>query len=320
MDAHDHPHAHGREQGHDKGHAKGHDHAHAARGGRLVAVLAITLVVLAVQLLAAWRSGSLALLADSAHVAVDAAGLVLAVVADRLARRPATARHTWGLRRAEVLAAGAQATLLLGVGMFVLWEGVARLVHPEPVTSGLMLAAAAVGLAGNLAGVALLLGDRGANLSVRGAFLDLASDALGSVAVLTAAAVIAATGWTRADALASLAVVALIVPRTLALLRDSVAVLLEATPAGLDLTEVRSHLLALPHVLDVHDVHASLVATGLPVLTAHVVVDDACFLDGHVPTLLDAVQACLALDFDVEHSTFQFEPAAHASHERGTHG
>lgn len=309
------------EHAHDDGHAHGggHAHHHAARGGRLVAVLAITLVVLAVQLVAAWRSGSLALLADSGHVAVDAAGLVLAVVADRLARRPATLRHTWGLRRAEVLAAGAQATLLLGIGLFVLWEGVARLVHPEPVGSGLMLAAAAVGLAGNLVGVALLFGDRGANLSVRGAFLDVASDAVGSVAVLVAAAVIAVTGWDRADAVASLAVVALIVPRTLALLRDSVAVLLEATPAGLDLDEVRTHLLALPHVIDVHDLHASLVATGLPVLTAHVVVDDDCFFDGHVASLLDAVQACVALDFDVEHSTFQFEPAGHASHERGAH-
>jgi len=300
----------------------GHDgHAHGAgtTGRRLLAVLAITVTVLVVQLGAAWASGSLALLADSGHVLVDAAGLILAVVADRLVRRPATNRHTWGLRRAEVLAAGAQASALLGVGGFVLVEGVLRLIDPAPVKSGLMLAAAAVGLVGTLAGVAILVGDRHRALSIRGAFLDLVSDALGSVAVLAAAAVIATTGWARADAVASLVVVALIVPRTLAVLRDSVAILLEATPAGLDLDLVRAHLLELPHVLDVHDLHAGLVATGLPVLTAHVVVDDACFHDGHVPVLLDAVQACLADAFDVEHSTFQFAPAAHAAHERGAH-
>ena len=134
-----------------------------------------------------------------------------------------------------------------------------------------------------------------------------------------AAVVTATVGWARADAVASLLIAALIVPRTIALLRDSVDVLLEATPKGLDLARVREHVLAMPHVLDLHDVHASQVATGLPVLSAHVVVDDDCFHDGHLQTMLDDLQACLADDFDVAHSTFQFESAAHAHHERAAH-
>ena len=141
----------------------------------------------------------------------------------------------------------------------------------------------------------------------------------GPFVVLVAAVVIATTGWLRADAVASLVIGALIVPRTLALLGESVNVLLEATPKGLDLTEVRQRLMTHPHVHDVHDLHASQVATGLPVLTAHVVVDDSCFHDGHLGPMLDELQHCLETDFDIEHSTIQFEAAAHADHEHETH-
>jgi cobalt-zinc-cadmium efflux system protein len=156
---------------------------------------------------------------------------------------------------------------------------------------------------------------------MRAALLEVVNDALGSVAVLAAAAVIAVTGWQQADAVASLVIVALIVPRTLRLLRETVSVLLESTPPGLDLAAVRTHLLALPHVLEVHDLHASQITSGLPVLSAHVVVEDSCFLDGHAPQVLDQLQACLAGHFpvSVEHSTFQLEPAAHRTHEATAH-
>jgi len=176
-----------------------------------------------------------------------------------------------------------------------------------------------VGLAGNLVGLLVLAGRRDADLNVRAAFLEVLNDALGSLAVLVAAAVIATTGWLRADAVASLVIGAMIVPRTLRLLHESVDVLLESTPKGLDLAEVRSRLLALSHVHDVHDLHASQVATGLPVLTAHVVVDDSCFHDGHLGPMLDEIQQCLDADFDVEHSTIQFEGGSHADHEHETH-
>ena len=302
---------------HDSGH--GHGHVPPGRGGRLALVLGLTCVVLVVEVVGAVVTGSLALLADAGHMLTDVFGLTLAVVASVLVRRPVTDQRTRGFRRAEVLAAAAQAAVLLAVGMFVIVEGVRRLLAPPEVAPGAMLVFGAVGLVANLVGVGILLGSRRADLNLRAAFLEVVNDALGSVAVLVAAAVIATTGWLRADAVASLVIGVLIMPRTLRLLRESVDVLLESTPRGLDLAGVREHLMALPHVHDVHDLHASQVATGLPVLTAHVVVDDSCFHDGHVASLLDDLQRCLAADFEVEHSTFQLEARSHAAHEHPTH-
>lgn len=302
----------------------GHDHGHGAgqqadHRGRLLTVLAITSTVLIVEVIGATVSGSLALLADAGHMLTDVAGLTLAWVASVLAQRPATLARTWGYRRAEVLAAAGQAAVLLAVGGFVLVEGIRRLIDPPEVASGAMVIFGVIGLTGNMIGIAILARARSENLNMRAAFLEVVNDALGSVAVLIAAAVIAATGWTRADALASLLIGALIIPRTLKLLRESIDVLLESTPKGLELSAVREHLLQVDHVLAVHDLHASQVATGLPVLTAHVVVDDTCFHDGHLPRLLDQLQQCLAGHFDVEHSTIQFEAGSHAAHEPSAH-
>jgi len=300
----------------------GHDHGGAAladQRGRLVAVLALTVAVLLVEVAGAVVSGSLALLADAGHVLTDVAGLGMAVLAAVLSRRPATDARTWGFRRAEVLAAAAQAAVLLAVGVLVLVEAVRRLFEPPGVTPAAMLAFGAAGLAGNLLAMGVLAGGRSANLNTRAAFLEVVNDALGSVAVLLAAAVIARTGWQRADAVASLVIGALILPRTLRLLAESVNVLLESTPRGLDLGDVRRRLLAHPHVHDVHDLHATQVATGLPVVTAHVVVDDSCFYDGHLGVMLDELQRELDRDFDVEHSTLQFEALSHAEHEHETH-
>jgi cobalt-zinc-cadmium efflux system protein len=301
----------------------GHGHTHGTdlvdHRGRLAVVLAVTLAVLVVEVVGAYVSGSLALLADAGHMLTDVAGLTLAYVAAALARRPATDARTWGFRRAEVIAAAAQAAVLLAVGGFVLVEGVRRLFQPPEVTAGVMVVFGIVGLLGNLVCLAVLAGGRGDSLNLRAAFLEVANDALGSLAVLAAAVVIATTGWLRADAVASLAIGALIIPRTLMLLGESVNVLLEGTPRGLDLSEVRQRLMTNPHVHDVHDLHASQVATGLPVLTAHVVVDDSCFHDGHLGPMLDELQRCLDTDFDIGHSTIQFEAAAHADHEHHTH-
>ncbi len=300
----------------------GHDHGGgevADHRGRLTVVLAITVVVLLVEVVGAAVSGSLALLADAGHMLTDVAGLSLAVVASVLSRRPATDARTWGYRRAEVLAAAGQAAVLLAVGVFVLGEAVRRLVDPPEDTSSAMVVFGVVGLVGNIVGLLVLAGGRGNTLTMRAAFLELVNDALGSVAVLLAAGVIALTGWMRADAVASLVIGLLIIPRTIRLLSESVDVLLESTPKGLDLAGVRARILSLPHVRDLHDLHASQVATGLPVLTAHVVVDDSCFHDGHLGPMLDELQRCLDTDFDVEHSTIQFEAAAHADHEHETH-
>lgn len=296
-----------------------HAHGPVDHRGRLAVVLGLTVTVLVVEVVGAVVSGSLALLADAGHMLTDVAGLTLAFVAAMLARRPATEARTWGFRRAEVLAAAGQAAVLLAVGGFVIVEAIRRLFSPPHVTSGAMLVFGVVGLVGNLVAIAVLAGGRGSNLNMRAAFLEVVNDALGSVAVLLAAVVISTTGWTRADAVASLLIGLLIIPRTVRLLAESLNVLLEATPPGLDLTEVRERFLRHPHVRDVHDLHATQVATGLPVLTAHVVVDDSCFLDGHLGPMLDELQQCLDTDFDIEHSTIQFEAAAHATHEHETH-
>jgi cobalt-zinc-cadmium efflux system protein len=304
------------------GHGHGHGHAHEAvetHRGRLALVLAITVTVLAIEVVGALISGSLALLADAGHMLTDVAGLSLALLAAVLGARPATPRRTWGFRRAEVLAAAGQAAVLLAVGVYILIQGVRHLIHPEPVAAAAMLVFGAVGLAGNATSLALLLQARGQNFNTRAAFLEVLNDALGSVAVLVAAATIALTGWTRADAVVSLLIGALILPRTWRLLRETTDVLLESTPRDVDLADVRAHILRVPHVHAVHDLHASTVATGLPVLSAHVVVDDSCFHDGHLPRLLDELQNCLAGHFDVEHSTIQFEHADHAGHELHRH-
>ncbi len=302
----------------------GHGHSHTQTGpadhrARLGVVLGITVVVLVVEVVGAALSGSLALLADAGHMLTDVVGLAVALAAATLARRPPTLARTWGYRRAEVVGAAAQAGVLLAVGVFVIVEGVRRLLDPPEVAPGIMVVFGVVGLVGNVIGLLVLSGARSADLNLRAAFLEVVNDALGSAAVLLAALVVATTGWLRADALASLVIGLLIVPRTIRLLLESVDVLLESTPKGLDLVGVRDRILALPHVQGVHDLHASQVATGLPVLTAHVVVDDSCFHDGHLGSMLDELQRCIDDDFNVEHSTIQFESAGHSGHEHETH-
>lgn len=308
--------------GHSHGGGHGHDHAVPTGSGHrrpLTIVLGISSTILVVEVIGAFMSGSLALLADAGHMLTDVAGLALALVAAILADRPATDARTWGYRRAEVLAAAAQAAVLLAVGGFVLYEGVRRLIEPPEVASGVMIVFGLIGLLGNAVSILLLMRIRAGNLNTRAALLEVVNDALGAAAVLVAGVVIALTGWHRADAVASLLIGVMILPRTWKLLRETVDVLMESTPKNVDLADVRAHLLAVDHVHGLHDVHASTVASNLPVLTAHVVVDDSCFHDGHLPRMLDELQQCLAGHFDVEHSTFQFEPASHATHEHASH-
>ncbi len=289
--------------------------------GRLGLALALTSVVMIAEVVGAIITGSLALLADAGHMLTDTAGLIIALIAAMLARRPFTDRRTWGYRRAEVLAATVQAAILLAVGAFILIESIQRLLAPPEVHSGLMIVFGIIGLAANVGSLLILRSQRGSNLNTRAAFLEVLNDALGSVAVIVAAAAITLTGFQRADSIASMIIAAMILPRTVILLRDTAEVLLESVPRGLDLAELRRHLLALEHVVAVHDLHATQVATGLPVLTAHIVVDDSCFQDGHAPAMLDQLQRCAADHFEIsiEHSTFQLEPASHGAHEHAAH-
>jgi cobalt-zinc-cadmium efflux system protein len=308
--------------GHD--HSHGHSHAGApgeSHQGRIAVALGVTLAVFVLQVIGSLITGSLALLFDSAHVLTDAGGLVMALVAARLMARPSTNRRTWGFARAEVLAATAQAAILLAVGLVVLVEGVQRLFHPAEIASNEMIIFGAIGLLGNVISLFVLMGGRSKNFNMRAAFLEVMNDALGSVAVIIAAIIISTTGWMQADAVVAMLIGVMILPRTVKLLLETIGVLLESTPAGLDLAKVREHILELDHVHEVHDLHASQIATGLPILSAHVVVDEGCFHDGHAPKMLDALQKCVAGHFDVsvEHSTFQLEPVGHSEHEPGAH-
>jgi cobalt-zinc-cadmium efflux system protein len=300
-----------------------HEHGHNATTGqrRLGIAFGITVVILVAEVIGAIVTGSLALLIDAAHMLTDAGGLALALFAATLAQRPATPHRTWGYARAEVLAATAQAAVLLAAGAFVLIEAIQRLTEPPDIPAGELVIFGIVGLLGNLAAIAVLASDRGANMNLRAAFLEVVNDALGSVAVIAAAIVIGLTGWGAADAIAAMLIGALIVPRSVLILREAIDVLLESTPKGLDLVSVRSHILQVPHVVSVHDLHASQIATGAPVLSAHVVIDDLCFTDGRAPRILDDLQKCVASHFvvQVDHSTFQLEPASHQEHERSHH-
>lgn len=301
----------------------GRDHAHTvpSNRGRLAIAFGITLTILVAEVVGAVLTGSLALLIDAAHMLTDAVGLLVALFAANLATRPPNIRRTWGYGRAEVLSATVQATILLGVGIFVFVEGVKRLVNPPEITSGLLAIFGIIGLVANIASIMVLLNVRSANFNLRAAFLEVVNDALGSAAVIIAAIIIATTGWMRADAVVAMLIGVLILPRTLKLIWETIDVLLESTPRGLDLESVRVHILELPHVRSVHDLHATQISTGLPVLTAHVVVDDECFYDGHAPAMIDDLQKCVAEHFEVqiEHSTFQLERVAHAEHEHTTH-
>jgi cobalt-zinc-cadmium efflux system protein len=264
-------------------------------------------------------SGSLALLADAGHMLTDATGLVLALIGASIGTRAASARRTYGMQRAEVLAALSNALLLVGVAVWVLIQAVDRLRSPGEVATSLMLAVAVVGAAANAAGLLLLRRVQAESLNVRGAYLEVLADLLGSVAVIIAAVLIMLTGWTPFDALASLLIFALIVPRAWTLLRDVVDVLLEATPRGVDLDGIRQHMREVAGVVDVHDLHVWAITSGVPVLSAHVVIDDACIRDGRSGEVLDRLGECLGGHFDVEHCTFQLEPVGHQDHEPASH-
>ena len=305
-------------------HAHGHSHNHGAEvsRGRLLIALCLSVTVLVAEIITALLTGSLALLADAGHMLTDVVGLVMALVAAHLSTRPATDRSTWGMRRAEVIGAALQAGMLAVVGAFVAFKAIHNLLVAPQVEASGMLVMGVIGLVANVIALVVLSGGRGGdghgeNLNMRAAFLEVLNDALGSVGVIIAAAIVARTGWTRADAVVSLLIAVLILPRAVALLRSALAVLMDFTPKELDLAQVRTHMLEVDHVEEVHDLHAWTVASGMPVLTAHVVVRDECLRDGHTEEILDRLQSCMAEHFPVriQHATLQLEPVSHLEHE-----
>lgn len=302
-----------------------HDHSHGAGitdRRRLVIAIAIVAVVLVVEAVGAWLSGSLSLLADAGHMFSDLTGLVIALIATVIAARPASAHRTFGHRRVEVFAAFLNAVILTAVVVYVLVEAVSRFIESEPTTvQGVpMLIVATIGALANAAALLVLRGGAKSTINMRAAYLEVFGDLVGSVVVIISAIVILTTGFELADAIASLVIAALILPRVFALLRDVVAVLSQGVPRGTDVALIREHVLSKPGVVDVHDVHVWSVTPGQNVFSAHVVVEDSVFSSGvEASALLASLNDCLADHFDVEHSTFQLEPQAHADKEPQQH-
>ncbi|MFH8714962.1 cation diffusion facilitator family transporter [Streptomyces zaomyceticus] len=305
--------------GHDHGHSHGGPPptgtAGAAYKNRLRIALGITLSVMVIEIIGGLLADSLALIADAAHMATDAVGLAMALLAIHFANRPPSGNRTFGYARAEILAALANCLLLLVVGGYVLYEAIQRFMDPAETKGGLTIVFAVIGLVANVFSLSLLMRGQKDSLNVRGAYLEVLADALGSVTVIVAATIILLTGWQYADPIASIAIGLMIVPRTIKLLRETLDVLLEAAPKGVDMAEVRAHILALPGVEDVHDLHAWTITSGMPVLSAHVVVDQGALDSVGHEKMLHALQGCLGSHFDVEHCTFQLEPVGHAEHE-----
>lgn len=311
---------------HGNGQSHGHSHGLEATNGRanrarLGIAIGIVSVVLIVEAVGGLISGSLALFADAGHMLSDLTGLIVALVATIIALRPATDVQTFGHRRSEVFAAFINGAILLAVVVVITIEAVNRLLSPagEPVDSSLMLVIAIVGALANTAALLVLRGGAKDSINMRGAYLEVLGDLIGSFAVIIAAIVIMATGFERADSFASLLIAALVLPRAIVLLRDVIRVLNQSTPRGTDVALIREHVLAKEGVVSVHDVHVWSITPGSNVFSAHVVVETAVFRQGRTDALLDSLSGCLATHFDVEHSTFQLEPAEHAEHEVEQH-
>jgi len=293
-------------------------HAHSAAGahrGRLAIVLGISSTILVTEVVVGLASNSLALLADAGHVFADVVGTSLALIAIWLAARPATRERSFGFYRFEILAAVLNSLILFAIAGYVLFEAARRIADAPAVASGPMLIVAAGALILNGVAVGLLRAGQKDSLNLRGAYLEVLNDAFGSAAVLVAGLVIRFAGFLQADAIASALIGLLILPRTYGLLREAIDVLLEATPKGVDMTEVRTHILQAAGVREVHDLHAWTITSGLNVLSAHVIVDEGA----KNADVLDALCRCLATQFDIEHSTFQIETKDRQPIEDGAH-
>ena len=283
----------------------GHGHHHAADRWRLAGALALIAGLLVAEVAVGIVAGSLALLADAGHMLTDAAALALALVAAGVAARPPGGRWTFGFRRVEILAALANGTTLALVGIWIVYAAVRRLVSPADVHGGLVLVLAGAGIAVNLAAAALLLRPSRESLNVRGAFLHVATDVAAFAGTAVAGALILLTGWDRFDPLASLAVAALIFWSSANLLRESSRILLDISPGEMPPEKVADAMLAVPDVVEVHDLHVWTVGSGFPSLSAHVLVRP----EGDCHDARRALAEMLSQRFGLEHTTLQVEHA-----------
>mgnify|MGYP000228656883 CR=1 FL=1 len=303
----DHDHQGGHDQtGTSGGHAHGHGHGltpGSRNKQRLRGVLALTTLFMVAEVIGGLYSKSLALLADAAHMLTDAGGLALALFAIWFAEKPATPERTYGYYRAEILAALANAVVLIGISFLILYEAYERLRTPPAVASRPMLAIAALGLVVNAVGLWVLRGGSRDSLNMKGAYFELLSDALTSVGVLIAAGIMWATGWYYADPLISAGIGVFILPRTWSLLREAVGILLEGTPSDVNLAALRVALEKLPGVAAVHDLHVWALTSGVYAMSLHAVLKD----DASHDEVCNAIREHARSAFKINHSTVQVE-------------
>ena len=288
------------------GHHHGHHHsaASAVENKRaLRIVLGLTSAFLVVEVAGGVMSHSLALLADAGHMATDVAGLALALVAISFAERPATPERTYGYYRVEILAALTNATVLGGVSLFILYEAWLRFREPPEVHTGLMLVVATLALAVNVAGVLILRAHARGSLNMKGVYFEMLADMLAAIGVIAAALIMRTSGWYYADPLISAGIALVILPRTWGLLKEAVGVLLEGTPADVNLTALRQAIGSVAGVVGVHDLHVWTLTSGVHAMSAHAVLAEGA---AH-PEVLSAIQSCVASDFKIAHITVQVE-------------
>ena len=297
------------------GHGSGGGTSASRPKGSLKWALAMTGTFLVVEVVGGLWTGSLALLADAAHMATDVGGLFMALVAVRFAERPATPQMTYGYVRTEVLSAMANAVVLLVVTVFVLREAWARLSEPIEILGGPMLAVAVAGLIVNLISMRMLRAGSKESLNLKGAYFEVLADMLGSVGVILAALVVMLTGWTIADPIIGAAIGLFIVPRTWILLKSALRILLEGAPAHVDSGLLRQRLIDVPGVVDVHDLHVWTLTSGLDAMSGHLVVDDMA----RAGEVLAAARDAMHEDFGITHATIQIEDAAVAQTEDSNH-
>lgn len=285
-------------------HGRCGDHALRANQRRLTWMLGLVVAYMAVEVVGGILSNSLALLADAGHMLSDAGAIALALFATWIARRPPTSRNTYGYRRTEILAALANGASLIGVSVWIVVEALRRIGSPPEVDVSLMAIVATGGLVVNLIGLAVLHGGAHHNLNVRGAWLHVLGDALGSVSVIVAAGLVWAFGWYWMDAAVSVVVAAIILTSSWSLLREAVGILMEAAPAHIDMSEVRRTILSVPGVLGLDRLHVWTISSGVVALSAHV----AVVRQESLGEVLGEIRRSLRHRFGVEHITIQPEP------------
>jgi cobalt-zinc-cadmium efflux system protein len=302
-DQSDHRHDRSDHAGHHHAHHHGHDHARDANPAALKKVLVLTGAFLVVEVAGGLLTGSLALLSDAAHMFTDTAALAIALAAIRIGERPADSRRTFGYQRFEILAATVNAVLLFAVGLYILYEGYRRLIAPPEIQSLGMLLIAALGLAVNLIAMRILFAGQQTSVNMRGAYLEVWSDALGSVGVLAAAVLLWLTGWTWVDTLVAAGIGLWVLPRAWSLLKETINVLLEGVPEGIELDEVADAIASTEGVAGVHDLHVWSLTSSAPSLSAHLLVCDGTDTDAVRVAVADA----LARRFHIHHVTLQTE-------------